>query len=211
MALLTSFSTVLFVILNFRRQHTKRYWASISECGAANGNYGVYSRGMTVSAVLLGCGTILFITNVIMTVKSYGEKVGFLLPFVASALTIVMCVSMAYQGIVKIDLTTDSDPHRTGAGIFFLSAMVNCWLYSSLFNKAWKPSVLRRGMRYAVLALVAGNIYLNKVVIEEFNINMSVTQRIQSKEDVIISKFSFLQYALIATLLMGLGSIVKFK
>ena len=164
MALLTSSSTILFVVLNFRKRHTKLYWASISECGAADGNYGTYSKGMTVSSVLLFFGAAFFIANVVMTVKSYGEKTGFLLPFAASILTVVMCVAMAYQGIVKIDLRTDTDAHRTGAAVFFLSALVNCWLYSSLFNKAWKPSLFRRGLRYAVLALIAGNIHLNKVV-----------------------------------------------
>ena len=96
MALLTSSSTVLFVILNVRKRHTTQYWASISECGAAKGNYSVYSKGMTVSAVLLFFGAVFFIANVVATVKSYGEKTGFLLPFFASILTVVMCVAMAY-------------------------------------------------------------------------------------------------------------------
>lgn len=40
---------------------------------------------------------------------------------------------------------------------------------------------------------------------------MSVTQHIYSLQNSYISKFSFLQYAFILTLFLGLGSIIKFK
>ena len=62
-----------------------------------------------------------------------------------------------------------------------------------------------------VLALVAMNIYLGKVITQEFNISMSVKQYIYALQNKYITMFSVLQYSFVVTLFIGLGSVIQFK
>ncbi|KAH0570368.1 Transmembrane domain-containing protein [Spironucleus salmonicida] len=172
------------------------YLPSISEAGA-NMGYPIYSIGGTISACLLFLGISQFALQTTSS-SSY-------LQCLTIITTAIMCTAFIYQCIVKIDLAASSCPHRTAAGIFFiLSYIVSFFIALIDEQKTQRKTTLRISCAITIVFLII----LQGKIFDQWNNTNSVSKKTLDNDDIFITKFSLIQYALVFCLFLLLGSIL---
>ncbi|CAL6078017.1 Transmembrane_domain-containing protein [Hexamita inflata] len=203
-------STILVVVIIFKSQHSS-YWPSISEAGAGHNRHKIYSTGMTVGAIFMLLGAYSFIIICMSRLSKIKESVGVLFSLYLLSGTVIMCAALAIQGIIKINMSTDSCPHRTAASVFFVSAIFMCLGYTSLYNRVFKVTNIRVFLRWVSFIAIALDIFMQTQIFKQYNLHLSSTNRIRSMDNSFITKFSILQYVFVSALFLCFATIANFK
>ena len=79
-----------------------------------------------------------------------------------------MAFNLAYQGVVKISLTSDDCAHRRAAGKFFLCGALTTPLFCHLYNKAYECGLKRKTLRWVVFVATVVNIIINAKTFKQY-------------------------------------------